>query len=101
MIDEQIRKKFPNEAQKNGGKRREFNQDNYFAHLEIELARKKYLQFSVLMELLNEVLGLGRHASLDEFGSRIRDLVIASHREDPEEVVMPTKEELESDDPAI
>lgn len=100
-MSETLRDKFPNGATMKGGRKRDFNQDNFFAHLEIELARKKYLQFSVLMEYLNEVLGLGRHSSIDEFSMRIRDLVIAAHREDPEEAPIPTKEELESDNPDI
>ena len=101
-MEQTLKQKFPNEAVMNGGKKREFNQDNYFRDLDIELARKKYLQFSVLMEYLNEVLGLGRHASMDEFATRIRDLVIASHREDDiEDARIPTKEELESDNPDI
>jgi len=85
-----------------GGKKRDFNQDNYFASMDIEETRKKYLQFSVFMEALNNVLGLNRHSSMDEFAHRIRDLIIASHRDDPESAhVIPTKEELESDNPDI
>lgn len=93
--------KYPNPATFKKGVKRDFNQDNYFADLDIEIARKKYLQFSVLMELLNEVMGLGRHSSLEEFAHRIKDLVIASHREDPEEAQFPSKEQLESDNPDI
>lgn len=98
---ETLNQKFPSEAQMNGRKRT-FNQDNYFANIDIDEARKKYLQFSVLMEYLNTVLGLGRHASMDEFATRIRDLVVAAHREDDiESAQIPTKEELESEDPQI
>jgi len=43
----------------------------------LEVVRKKYVQFSVLMEITNDLLGLPRTATVEQFANRIRDLVYA------------------------
>lgn len=62
------------------------NPDNYYKDHEIDLLRKKYLQFTVFFEALTEVLECRRDCSVEEFGSRIRDLVYAANQEEADAV---------------
>lgn len=79
-----LEKKFPHEVKFGEGENRKMNPDNHFTKHEIGDIRKKHLQFSVLMEFLNQVLELDRHVSVENFAIRIRDLIIAAHSQDPE-----------------
>lgn len=73
----ELEEAFPNEA-KVESVRREMNQDNYFQEMEKEEIAKRYVQYCVISELMNGVLGLSITATLDEFAHRIQDLLIAS-----------------------
>jgi len=56
------------------------NPDNFFsAHHPGEI-QKKYIQFSVFMEHLLQVLELPRAASMEQVANRIRDIVIAANQ---------------------
>lgn len=74
---QQVEQKFPNEATVSGEKR-QMNQDNHFEGMEKEMIAKKYVQYCVISELMNQVLDLPLTATLDEFAHRIQDLLIAS-----------------------
>jgi len=79
---EALLEKFPNEAVlKDELQANETNPDNYFQNMEIELIRKKYIQFTVYLEALYEVLELSRLSTVDQFAHRIRDIVIASKKD--------------------
>lgn len=70
---------YPNEALiEDAPVARELPQDNYFEKHEKAIIAKKYLQFTVYMEALNEVLELENTANIESFAFRIRDLVLAS-----------------------
>lgn len=73
----EVEKAFPNEA-KVTGEKREMNQDNYFEGMEKEEIAKRYVQYCVISELMNGVLGLPLTATLDDFAHRIQDLLIAA-----------------------
>lgn len=72
-----MEKAFPNEATVEQFKRA-MNQDNYFEGMEKEEIAKRYVQYCVISEIMNQVLGLPITATLDEFAHRIQDLIIAS-----------------------
>lgn len=73
----QVEEAFPIEADVTGQVRK-MNQDNHFEGLEKEMIAKKYVQYCVISELMNQVLDLPLTATLDEFAHRIQDLLIAS-----------------------
>lgn len=73
----EIEKHFPNEA-KLEGEKRDLNQDNHFEGMEKEQIAKRYVQYCVISELMNQVLDLPLTATLDEFAHRIQDLMIAA-----------------------
>jgi len=52
-----------------------FHESNYFKDHEIPVIKKKYLQFTVFMEALNEVLELDRYATVETFARRIQHLI--------------------------
>lgn len=69
---------YPNEGQVDTGQKREMNEDNHFKdHPKDEIA-KKYMQFTVHMESLNNVLELDHTTTIEQFSFRIRDLIYAS-----------------------
>lgn len=74
---QQVEKMFPNEGTVTG-EVRQMNQDNYFQEMEKEEIAKRYVQYCVISELMNGVLGLPITATLDDFAHRIQDLLIAS-----------------------
>lgn len=73
--------KFPNEAAVSAGQTQEVHENNHFRNHELEVIRKKYVRFSILMELLNDDLELPITATVEQFAHRIRDLVYAQQRE--------------------
>lgn len=75
-----LEKRFPHEVKFGKGEEREMNPDNHFTGRDVNDVRKKHLQFSVLMEYLNQVLELDRHVSVENFAIRIRDLIVAAHQ---------------------
>lgn len=54
------------------------HESNHFRNLTDEEIRKRYLQFSVFMEQVNNTLGLDRYATVDQFAARVNDLVTAA-----------------------
>jgi len=52
--------------------------------MDTALVKKKYLQFTVYMEALNNVLGLDKWANVEDFAMRIIDLMYANNVELPE-----------------
>lgn len=54
------------------------HENNYFKNHQAEDIRKRYMQFSVFMEQLNNTLGLDRSATVEQFASRVHDLVMAA-----------------------
>lgn len=70
-----IEDKYPNVAKVGDGIPLDVQENNYFKDHEKEIVVKKYLQFTVFMEALNEVLELDRYATVDTFARRIAQLV--------------------------
>lgn len=54
------------------------HENNYFKNHDPADIRKRYMQFSVFMEQLNSTLGLDRSASVEQFATRVHDLVMAA-----------------------
>lgn len=77
-----ITEKFPNEASVTAGEKVDVHENNHFKNHELEIIRKKYVRFSILMELLNDDLELPKTATVEQFAHRIRDLVYAQQREE-------------------
>jgi len=73
--DATIIEKFPNEAKVGNGEARTVHENNYFANHENAVVKKKYLQFTVFMEAMNEVLELDRYATVEVFARRIQHLI--------------------------
>jgi len=80
-VDPSLVDKFPNEAEVTSGEQVQVHENNWFANHELEVVRKKYVRFSILMELLNDDLELPKTATVTQFATRIRDLVYAQQRE--------------------
>lgn len=76
-----IVEKFPNDASVTAGQKVDVHENNHFQNHELEVIRKKYVRFSILMELLNDDLELPKTATVEQFAHRIRDLVYAQQRE--------------------
>jgi len=76
-----IVEQFPNEARVTPGEKVEVHENNHWKNHELEVVRKKYVRFSILMELLNDDLELPKTATVEQFALRIRDLVYAQQRE--------------------
>jgi len=81
MPQEGLSDQFPNTGVLEETTKNEMNPDNYFQNMEVEIIRKKYLQFTVYMEALQDVLGLDRYATIDQFAHRVRDIVLATNKE--------------------
>jgi len=81
MPQEGLSDQFPNPGVLEDTTKNEMNPDNYFQKMEVEIIRKKYLQFTVYMEALQDVLELDRYASIDQFAHRVRDIVLATNKE--------------------
>jgi len=73
--DATIIEKFPNEAKVGDGEARLVHENNFFKDHETAVIKKKYLQFTVFMEALNEVLELDRYATVETFARRIQHLI--------------------------
>jgi len=73
--DATIIEKFPNGATIKDFREAEVHENNHFKDHEIEQVAKKYLQFTVYMEALNEVLELDRYATVEQFARRIAHLI--------------------------
>jgi len=73
-----IEEQFPNPGELTIPEERKMNEDNHFQNHEKEMIAKKYVQMSVLFEYLNEVLELPPESTIEIFGVRVRDLIIAS-----------------------
>jgi len=82
--DKEVAEQFPNQAVIANSKARAMPENNFFINHSVEDIRKKYLQFTVFMEQLNNVLELDRFASVEQFANRIRDIVIADQAYWPE-----------------
>lgn len=80
-VDPSIVDKFPNEARVTQGTPVEVHENNHFKDHDLEIVRKKYVRFSILMELVNDDLELQKTATVEQFAHRIRDLVQAQQRE--------------------
>jgi len=72
---------YPNEATISDVRENPMNPDNHFQHTDVEVIRKKYLQFTVYMEALQDVLELDRFATIDQFAHRVRDIVLATNKQ--------------------
>lgn len=70
---------YPNEGTVNHGTPREMNEDNFFMNHSKESIAKKYMQFTVHMEALNETLELDNNVTLEIFALRVRDLIYAAN----------------------
>jgi len=79
--EKSITEQFPNEATITAGEKVEVHENNYFKNHELDIVRKKYVKFSVLMEIVNDDLELPQTATVEQFAHRIRDLVFAQQRE--------------------
>jgi len=79
---QKLEERFPIEGTFTEGKQNSTNPDNYFANHSVDLIRKKYIQQTVYMEALNQVLELNQDATAETFMQRVRDLIIASQREE-------------------
>jgi len=77
-----LKEQYPIEGTFEPGEVQKTNPDNYFAKHSVEMIRKKYVQQMVFMEALNQVLELSQDANADTFMQRVRDLMIASSREE-------------------
>jgi len=80
-VDPSIVEKYPNEARVTEGQKVEVHENNHWKNHDLEVIRKKYVRFSILMELLNDDLELTKTATVEQFAHRIRDLVYAQQRE--------------------
>lgn len=80
---ETLEENYPNEATFKKGSDRNTSEENYFRDHDVELVRKKYIQFTVYMEAMNQVMELGLNASVEDFAFRIRDLVEAAQKVGP------------------
>ena len=61
----------------------EVHENNYFKNHELEVVRKKYVRFSIMMEYLNDILEVdSKTVNVETFAHRIRDLVYAQQREE-------------------
>lgn len=69
---------FPNPGEIRDQKVVDVQENNYFKNFDPMDIRKRYMQFSVFMESLNNTLGLDRTASVEQFAARIHDLVMAA-----------------------
>lgn len=67
--------KYPNEAQVLEGQKLDVQENNYWKNHELEQIKKKYLQFTVFIEAINEVLELDRYATVETFARRIAELI--------------------------
>lgn len=70
-----MEEKFPNVAQVMDGHQLQVQENNWFKNHEVAVVVKKYLQFTVFMEALNEVLELDRYATVETFARRISELI--------------------------
>lgn len=70
-----LEEKYPNVAQVGDGSPSDVQENNYFKDHEVEQIMKKYLQFTVFMEALNDILELDRYATVETFARRIAHLV--------------------------
>lgn len=77
-----LEEQFPQEAEVITEGARQMNEDNHFRNHDVSIIRKKYLQFTVYMEALNEVLELPREATVEQFSRRIHDIVLATNKEE-------------------
>lgn len=69
--------KFPIEGEMKGGVENINPPNGYFIGMSRDQVQKKHLQYLTLMEYLNTCLGLNEHATMQQFGERVRDLFIA------------------------
>lgn len=81
-VDPSVVDQFPNEATVTDGHKVAVHENNHFKNHDLEIIRKKYVRFSILMELLNDDLELPKTATVEQFALRIRDLVYAQQREE-------------------
>jgi len=54
------------------------HENNYFKGFPPDDLKKRYLQFSVFMEQVNNTLDLTREATIDQFSRRVHDIVMAN-----------------------
>lgn len=73
----ELKDQFPNEA-KLDAEKEEVQENNYFKEFDKQLLQKKYLQFTVYMEAVNDVLELSRESTVEQFAKRVHDLVMAT-----------------------
>jgi len=77
-----LEEQFPNDAKLSKGKKAEVHENNHFKNHPLEDVKKKYVRFSIFMEILNDALELDpKTATIEQFAHRIRDLVYAQQRE--------------------
>lgn len=70
-----LSKKYPIEAETIGTAPNEVQENNYWKGRNLDELRKKYIQFNVLVEYLNDVLELPQDAKFADLGKRSYELV--------------------------
>jgi len=71
---------FPNPGVKKNVKEVDVHESNYFVKTPKMEIRRKYMQYSVFMEAINNTLGLPITSSLDDFAKRVNDLIEAARK---------------------
>jgi len=72
------KKDYPNPGMVHEQKVLDVHENNHFKNHSPDDLRKRYLQFTVFMEQLNFILELKRDATVEQFATRVHDLVMAA-----------------------
>lgn len=73
-----LSKRYPIESETIGTKENEVQENNYWKDRELDELRKKYIQFNVLMEFVQEILELPQGSTFDQLGRRSFELVMTN-----------------------
>jgi len=71
---------FPNVGTFGPGQPQEVHENNYFKDMPLDEVHMRYVKFSIFMEETNKALDLPNTATVDQFATRIRDIVYAQQR---------------------
>lgn len=74
--------KFPNEGKQTSRKERNLPEDNHFRNHSQDEVRKKYLQWMVISEYMNQILDLPSNSTFQELGNRAYQLFQANKEKD-------------------
>lgn len=73
---------FPNEGKQTSQKERTLHEDNHFQNHSQDEVRKKYLQWMVISEYMNQILELPHNSTFQELGNRAYQLFQANKGQD-------------------